>query len=306
MLVLGVFAASLLMSGHVAAITPLPDPNPEPDSYGLEAEKPQPPPNSAATIVTPNNGASYTSSPITVSGLCGGDTNSTDPLLVEVYDNDVLVGSEMCSSVTSGSFSLQVSLFTGANVLTTQQFDNLNQPSTVTGNSVTVSYNNASFQAFGTLITLTSDYGRRAADPGQTLTWPILLSGGTGPYAFSIDWGDGSPAQLLSQPLAGTINLDHVYNQSGIYQVTVRVTDVNGVSAFLQLVAVANGQPSSSGNGSGSANGSKNTVTITKVTWWPAVVCLILLFPTFWLGRRSELISLHRKLEKDAAKYKEL
>jgi len=81
---------------------------------------------------------------------------------------------------TTGSFSLQVSLFTGQNDLTTVQFDDLGQAGPQ-GNTVTVSYNNASFAAFGTLITLTSNYGRRAANPGQTLTWPLLLSGGTGP-----------------------------------------------------------------------------------------------------------------------------
>ena len=48
------------------------------------------------------------------------------------------------------------------------------------------------------------------------------------------------------------------------------------------------------------------TVIVTKVMWLPAIICLILLLPTYWLGRRSELVSLHRKLEKDMANYKEL
>jgi len=32
----------------------------------------------------------------------------------------------------------------------------------------------------------------------------------------------------------------------------------------------------------------------------------VLLPPAYWLGRRSQLVSLHRKLERDAANYKEL
>jgi len=277
------------------AITPLPTPPPQAGSYGLEATKKQPPPTTSATISTPGNGASFTDSPITVSGLC------TTGLLVQVYDNGVLVGAIDC---TNGSFSIQVSLFTGQNDLTTTQYDDLGQAGPQ-GNTVTVSYNNANFSAFGQLITLTSNYGRRAADPGATLTWPLLLSGGTGPYAFSIDWGDGSKPDLKSQSLAGEVDISHVYSQSGIYHVTVKVTDVNGVSAFLQLVAIANGKPAaSSGNSSSSSKG--GSVTIVKVIWWPAVVCLVLLPLAYWLGRRSELVSLHKKLEKDMANYKEL
>jgi len=278
----------------VNAITPIPNPAPAPGSYGLEATKLQPAPTTSATISTPANGASFSTSPVTVSGLC------TTGLLVQVYDNGALVGAINC---TSGSFSLQVSLFTGQNDLTTTQFDDLGQPGPQ-GNTVTVSYNNASFAAFGALVTLTSNYGRRAANPGQTLTWPLLLSGGTGPYAFSINWGDGTKPDLKSQALAGEVDISHVYSQAGIYHVTVTVSDANGVSAFLQLVAIANGTPANVTGGSSSSKG--GTTTVTKVVVWPSAVSIILLAPTFWLGRRSELVSLHRKLERDAANYKEL
>jgi hypothetical protein len=270
---------------------PIPDPPPGVGSYGLEATKRQAPPTTAATIVTPGNGGSFTTTPITVSGLC------TPDLLVQIYNNGAMVGAIDCKS---GSFALQISLFTGQNDLTAIQYDYLGQASPVS-NTVTVSFNNASFTAFGTLITLTSNYGRRAADPGATLTWPLLLSGGTGPYAFSIDWGDGSKPDLKSQALAGEVDTAHVYSRAGIYHVTVRVTDVNGVTAFIQLVAIANGKPAQS-----TEPAKTKTVVITKVVWIPAVVCLLLLIPTYWLGRRSELVTLHRQLEKDMQNYKEL
>lgn len=291
--VIGALALTTTPLVSASTLNPIPNPLPAPGSYGLEATKLQPPPTTSATITTPANGASFTTSPITVGGLC------TTGLLVQVYDNGVLVGAINC---TRGSFSLQVSLFTGQNDLTTTQFDDLGQPGPQ-GNTVTVSYNNASFTAFGTLVTLTSNYGRRAANPGQTLTWPLLLSGGTGPYAFSINWGDGTKPDLKSQALAGEVDISHVYSQAGIYHVTVTVTDTNGVSAFLQLVAIANGTPA---NTNGSATNTKGTVLVTKVVWWPSVVGIILLLPAFWLGRRSQLVSLHRKLERDAANYKEL
>jgi hypothetical protein len=288
--------AAVLLSAHGASadiFNPIPPPDPIPGSYGLEATKLQPPPTTSATISTPGNGASFTTSPITVSGLC------TTGLFVQIYDNNVLVGAIECKN---GSFSIQVSLFTGTNDLMAVQYDDLGQAGP-DGNTVSVTYNNADFQAFGTLITLTSNYGRRAANPGDTLTWPLLLSGGTGPYAFSIDWGDGSKPQLKSQALAGEVEISHVYDQAGIYHVTIRVTDVNGVTAFLQIVAVANGKVTTVGS---SDTGKKETIIVTKVVWLPAIITVLLLLPAYWLGRRSELVSLHKKLERDVANYKEL
>ena len=290
-----VLAVAALPPLSAQAITPLPTPAPTADSYGLEATKPQPPPQTTATIASPTNGTSFTTSPVTVTGSC------TIGLVVQLYDNGVLVGAVNC---TSGSFSIQVSLFTGENDLNAFQYDDLNQ-SSPDSNHVTVTYNNANFSAFGTLITLTSNYGRRAANPGDTLIWPLLLSGGTGPYAFSIDWGDGGSPELKSQALAGEVDISHVYKQSGIYHLTVKVTDVNGVSAFIQLVAVANGKPAGTGTSSG-ASGGDATKVATKLVWWPAVVCIGLLLPSYWLGRRSELVSLHRKLEREMENYKEL
>src|SRR5690606_24847963 len=95
---------------------------------------------------------------------------------------------------------------------------------------------------FAEQITLTSTYGRRSAAVGSNLSWSLQLSGGTAPYAFSIDWGDGSDLELKSQALAGVITIQHVYKSAGVYQINIKVTDANGVTAFLQLVAVANGQ----------------------------------------------------------------
>lgn len=283
----------LSLPGTARAFVPT-DLPPSPGSYGLEATKKQPAPTTTATISTPLDGASFSNSPITVAGLC------TNDLLVQIYDNGVMVGAIDC---TKGSFSLQVSLFTGTNELTAIQFDELNQASPAS-NKVTVAYNNANFSAFGELITLTSNYGRRAANPGATLTWPLLLSGGSGPYAFSIDWGDGSKPDLKSEPLSGEIDISHVYSQSGVYHVTIQVTDTNGVSAYLQVVAVANGQPAATGSTSG--GGSNKVSIIIRIIWIPAVICLLLLPLAYWLGRRSELVSLHRRLEKDLADYNEM
>ncbi|HEX7484222.1 MAG TPA: PKD domain-containing protein [Candidatus Saccharimonadales bacterium] len=275
-----------------SAITAIPTPNPIPGSYGLEATKTQPPPKEGATITTPGNGASFTTSPITVNGICLND------LLVQVYNNNVMVGSVMCKG---GSFTLQVSLFAGTNELTAIVYDDLDQAgptSTVT----TVTYNDSRLTAFGASITLTSSYGRRSAAAGSQLSWPLQLSGGAGPYAFSIDWGDGAGPELKSQALSGVVTITHAYKKAGIYQVNIKVTDVNGVSAFLQVIAVSSGKVDGA-----AANGDKSLSESTgaaKVLWIPTVVSLVLLAPAFWLGRQSQLVSLRNKMlrERDADK----
>lgn len=286
----GVYLLALFVFVQPAsAINQIPTPEPIPGSYGLSATKTQDPPTTAATITTPGSGGSFSSSPITVGGICTSD------LLVQVYNNGVMVGSVMC---TNNSFSLQVSLFAGINELTAFLYDSLEQAGPVS-NIVSVTYTDASLDAFGQLITLTSSYGRRAAATGSELAWPLQLTGGTGPYAFSLDWGDGASAELKSQSLAGLVSIAHNYKKAGIYQVNVKATDVNGVSAFLQVVAVASGKVEAETALEDTTGAAK-----TVVLWIPTAIAFALLFPAFWLGRRSQIVSLHNKMLKERDAYK--
>lgn len=281
--------AAIILSSPVSALDPIQTPNPMPGSYGLEATKTQPPPTQGATITTPGNGSSFATSPVTVNGICPAG------LLVQIYNNNVMVGSVMCSN---GSFSLEVSLFAGTNELSAIVYDDLEQAGPAS-NVVTVTYTDTSFTAFGTLMTLTSSYGRRSAAASSPLTWPLQLSGGAGPYAFSIDWGDGSGPELKSQALAGVVTIDHVYKKAGIYQVNVRVTDVNGVSAFLQLVAVASGKVDGATATQADSRNGQTDAAPAQVLWVPTVTSLALLAPSYWLGRRSQLLSLRKKMLKE-------
>jgi hypothetical protein len=297
-LILALAAFLLLCAAPVAdAITPIPDPQPSTNSYGLEATKTQPPPTQAASITIPADGASFSTSPTTVSGIC------PTGLLVEIFDNNVMVGAINC---VGGSFSLQVSLFEGTNQLTANDYDNLDQ-SGPASNTVTVTYNDSSLTAFANLLTLTSNYGREAANTGATLSWPLLLSGGNGPYAFSINWGDSATNELKSVALSGQVTITHVYHNSGIYHVTIEVTDVNGDTAFLQVVAVANGSSSGSAaasNGSGSSKSKSAAVsTSTTILILPTIICLVLMIPIYWLGRKSQMVALRKKLDKDMEQY---
>jgi len=211
--------------------------------------------------------------------------------MVKVFSNGVFVGSVMCSN---GSYSLQVELFSGKNDLVVYQYDALDQSSPASS-TTSVVFNDTSYSTYGTHVQITSDYARRGANPGQTLTWPISISGGLEPYAISVDWGDGKPDELISKPYPGTVNITHVYDTAGTYAVVVKATDQNGEVAYLQLVGVANGNATQVAGG-GSGSGSKAT-TVYKTMWWPSAVILVLAVMAFWLGRKYELLALRKRLE---------
>src|SRR5436190_1995170 len=200
--------------------------NPQSGSVGVQGELKGPPPSTPPSIGLPGNGQSFGTVPITVSGLCKAG------LMVKIFDNGVFVGAVQC---TNGSFSIKITLFGGKNDLVAKQYDSLDQASPPS-NTVTVHFNDVQLVKFGTHVFLTSDYARRGTNPGQDLTWPIITSGGEGPFAVSIDWGDGSTATLKSITAPGTFVVDHKYASAGTYNMLVRATDKNGTQAFLQLV----------------------------------------------------------------------
>lgn len=294
---LSVLSGLVLLAGGSFAqstITPLQTENPKANSYGMEGKISAPAPTQPAIITTPSGNQNFTTPLVTVSGSCPTGT------LVEIMNNGVMVGSTFCEN---GSFSVLISLFPGQNDITARVIDDLGQVGPIS-NLVTVFFNNGQFIAPGAIITLTSNYSRRAVDPGSNLIWPLQLSGGTGPYAFSIDWGDGSDATLLSQATAGIVNISHVYKNAGIYRVTIKVVDANGATGFLQLIAVANGDAQAA-----IVNADEKPAKIeyrNKVIWLPALIVFLLLLPAFWLGRRHEARAMRKQLERDANMVRDL
>ncbi len=261
----------------------------ESGSVGLEGKISSPPPTVAASISFPRDGTSTTDTIITVTGICPNNT------LVKLFKNNVFAGSSQCNN---GSFSIKMDLFTGVNELVARVYDDLDQagPDSATVR-VTVPVNGINI---GAKIALTSSFAKRGANPGQKLTWPITLTGGDGPYAISIDWGDGKQDELKSVQFAGTINIEHVYQNSGVYNLIIRAVDKNGAVAFLQLVAVANGPVSQSAADASKATTdqqNQKTQEKTKILWIPAAVAIPLIISTFYIGRKYELKALRKRLE---------
>lgn len=280
-----VLVSSVFIAAEALAAAP-PATNPQNGGIGVGGRIPSSAPNQAPTITTPANGASFTTLPIRVAGLC----NSS--YLVEIFKNNVFSGSTQCAN---GSYSLQIDLFSGKNDLVAKQFDDLNQ-SSPDSSMVSVNFNDQ-IAASGPRISLTTAYAKRGADPNAELSWPLTLSGGTQPYAVEVDWGDGSDSQLLSEKFAGDFNISHTYQQSGSYNVTIKASDASEQAAFLQVVAIANGKPQqSTSTSSGSASSSSNNSTAAKVYWPPIVVLAVIVPAAFWLGSRHQMSSIKSKL----------
>lgn len=260
-------------------------PNPQDGAIGVQGKLSSPPPTTGATIAVPTNGQGFSNLPITVSGICPND------LLVKVFKNNVFAGSVMCNN---GSYSIQIDLFNGQNELVARVYDALDQAGP-DSNTVTVIYTDPR-QGTASRVSLTSNFAKRGANPGQTLVWPIIVSGGEGPYAISVDWGDGKTPDLISQPFPGTMDIKHVYDSPGIYNIIIKATDKNGGIAFLQLVGVANG-PLSQDNGGVGEGGFGLTSPQTRILWQPAAIMIPLLISTFWLGKKYELKVLRKKIE---------
>jgi hypothetical protein len=191
---------------------------------------------------------------------------------------------------------LQVDLFNGQNELVARVYDALDQAGP-DSNTVHVSFTDNRAGA-GSRVSLSSNFAKRGANPGETLTWPIILSGGTGPYAISADWGDGKSPDLMSQQFAGTFNIKHAYDSPGVYNIIVKASDAGGGVSYLQLVGVANGPLSQDTTSGGDKNTGNTTTPRTRILWQPAAILVPFIFSTFWLGKRYELRVLRRKIER--------
>jgi len=266
---------AILFAGQVDAIGS--SQNPQSGSLGLQATIPSAPPSQAATIAIPANNTTLNTETTTVSGVC--PTN----LLIKAFSNNVFVGSVVCQS---NSYSIKIDLFNGQNTIYVQDFDNLGQGGPLS-NKININFIAQSPVPEVDLVSLTSAYAELGANPGQTLYWPIIISGGTPPYAISVDWGDGQSPSLQTSSFAGKVMIKHTYNVSGSYDVTVTATDSKGSTAFLQLVGIANGQIAKPQNSTNKPASINNTSYNSQAgDWLYAVIILVVMLPTFWLGSR--------------------
>lgn len=258
---------------------------PEAGSIGLSGVMPGKPPTVAATIQVPGEGQRFGETPVTVSGTCPENT------LVELFKNDIFAGSTTCTS--SGTYSLQIDLMNGQNILVARVYDALNQAGP-DSNTRIVFYDGLPPQADplnslefgGAQMLLNTDAVFRGVFPEKEMAVPIDILGGTPPYAVNVQWGD-STNKIIPRSDNTTFNATHAYKRAGTYQASLQATDSAGRVAFLTVAVIVNGQPPAAG--AISSTGQPTNVVIAQLlALWPLYAASVAVVVSFWLGERRE------------------
>lgn len=285
----------------------------------VSAKVSAPLPTDPAIITSPSDGDRFSEIPITVEGTCPLDS------YVNIYTNNFYRGSVLCDS--NGAFQLDVDLFPGANELRARVFNITDDegpqsdpitvyydlpvppsppppsptpptpPSPSGGGSTTNPPANPPKNPVATApFLIKTNFKYTGVSVGQKLQWKINVSGGTVPYALNIEWGDGENS-VMSVKKAGALTIEHVYKSQGdgikhTYNIKINGSDSVGRKAHLQLFVVVN--PSKFGsivaNTIPPKPGSDNWLLLA----WPAYTVVVLMFISFWLGEKEEIIKLKK------------
>jgi len=152
------------------------------------------------------------------------------------------------------------------------------------------------------LLGCVCDY--RAQFSGKSVGVPISIAGGTAPYSFVIDWGDGTIETLTNQPANPA--LTHTYadfmEASRTFQVTITAYDADGQKTVLQSSVVVRNPAVQAG---GLLQPSQPDPGMPWFVWfWPAYLIVLLMVVSFWLGEREELRHLAVARQHHAKRYR--
>lgn len=258
---------------------------PEAGSIGLTGIMPGNPPTEAATIRSPTDGQRFNETPVTISGSCPAET------LVELFKNDIFAGSTVCTA--SGTYSLDIDLMNGQNILIARVYDALNQAGP-DSSPIAVFYDGLPPQADplnslefgGAQLLLNTDAVFRGVFPEKEMAVPIDIIGGTPPYAVNVQWGD-STNKVIPRNDNVTFNATHIYAKPGIYQVSLQASDATGRVAFLTVAAIVNGQPPV-GTMTTITSKPSNVITTQLLALWPLYAIAVTSVASFWIGERRE------------------
>ena len=267
--------------------------------YTVKAKVPAPALTEPAIILTPTDGASFSSTPIVVNGRCPVDS------YVKLTRNGLFSGVALCQP--DGTFHIQTDLFVGTNELSAQDYNITDDPGP-SSPSVNVQYSPpatskpapkpTSPEAAPAPFVISSEFLFKGYHVGQSIIWQFSLTGGSAPYAVHIDWGDGT-GDTLSRTSAGEFGVSHIYvkatTRQNSYVVKAEASDGAGNKAFVQLLAIVNPDAAAAtapGSGGGNLGNTSSISNFLKVVW-PTYGVSLLLLSSFWLGERREFQLLH-------------
>ena len=240
-----------------------------------------PPPKNAAVITYPASQAIFDQNIINTAGDC-------EPgLYIELYRNSVLAGGSICSN--DGTYKIYTTLVPGKNDIQARIHDALWQYGP-DSNTISVWYN-VPLPPVPTLLTYTKPV-QQGLLLGQQLDLEYIISGGDGPYAVSISWGDNTNPHVIIRQKSGNYTANHVYDKAGQYTIIISVTDQRDTKALIQSVVVVHSDKDplpaiGSANGCNSSSCPDTNIALKTIDWaWPVLIIAGLMTLSFWLGEK--------------------
>ena len=229
----------------------------------------------------------------------------------------------MVNCATDGTFSIQVGLISGTDVLNAQDY-NITDVAGPTSPNVSVYYTPSSqvstttqptttvktttpiktvpFSNTNQAFVLRSTYHYQIFQVNQQNQIPVTIIGGDQPYGITVSWGDGQLSTLVRSS-SGLFQISHVYTKTVgqvNYPVSVQAVDSIGQTAFIQLLTVVRG----SAVAAATTKSAKNNFLATIKQWlwlfWITWLLMVLVVVSYWLGEREEYKKLKRRSIKQA------
>lgn len=278
-----------------------------------------PPVTTPSTITTPADNTHFSAVPIVVAGDCSANT-----AYVEIFRNNVMSGSAICDG--SNKFEIAIDLFKDRNDLTAHSF-NINDNEGPVSAVLTVYYDtpeppasqpsnratnneansqppeNATSQTPSEIsnpLLLKTAFVYKGYYVDQEVEWPLEISGGSKPYAFNVDWGDGSN-NVISRKNEGQFNIKHKYKQAGGYKgsytIKVQASDANANYTYIEFFVVVTDKTSDTFGGSIYTKTPPTLGSVKNWLWWawPVYASIFLMAISYKLGEREEFKILRRR-----------
>jgi hypothetical protein len=264
-----------------------------------------PPPTSVPVISSPLDGATVSSSIITVRGTC------EIGLLVGLYRNGGPSGSVTCDG--AGLFAILATVVDGTNQFMAYNIDGLGQrgpasdpvnityvaplapsptptpsqlpiiatktPTPTLAPASRLSSPRASTATkIAPLLITTDELYYVGVTVGQPLTISARITGGTAPYTVEWDWGDGARESMYV--VTGPIQATHSYTRAGSYTLVLHAIDGQKMQAVSTAAVIVNGGPAPIAVTTPASTGLDGALAVA----WPLWVVSALLVASFWLG----------------------
>lgn len=249
-------------------------------SISLSGFSKGPPPKNAPVITSPVSKNVFEKNVIAVEGTC-------EPAkYIEIYRNTVMAGGAICSP--EGTFKIYVTLVPGKNVIYARIHDALWQYGP-DSKSIVVWYN-VPAPKYPVMLVYTRPI-QKGVLLGQDFPLEYTISGGKTPYAVSINWGDGSVADVHVHKSHGSFRVNHKYEKAGQYVLLINVKDDSGQTALIQSVVVVHSTeaeiPLIAYECVDSNNCTPPSQVLTLLDWvWPALLVATLMTASFWIGEK--------------------